>query len=106
MKTEHFFFRFLIFVWLIVLSPTSLFTFFPWHTCHKIQFNRYTVVISKEEENILTLIERKSSIFEFPFTMICFVLNIGKIFKKIVDLLLRNIKMNVYLHYQINIAFQ
>ena len=28
-KTEHFSLHFLIFLWLIVLSPTSLFTFFP-----------------------------------------------------------------------------
>ena len=55
---------------------------FPWHTCHKIQFNRYTVVRSKEKETLLTLIEGKSSIFEFPFTMNCFLYDVGKIFKK------------------------
>ena len=81
--TEHFSLHFLIFLWLIVLSLFDLIIYvFPWHTCHKIQFNRYTVVRSKEKETLLTLIEGKSSIFEFPFTMKCFLYDVGKIFKK------------------------
>ena len=59
-----------------------VFPWHTWHTCHKIQFNRYMVVISKEKETLLTLIEGKSSIFEFPFTMKCFLYDVGKIFKK------------------------
>ena len=74
---------FFIFLWLIVLSLSDLIIYvFPWHTCHKIQFNRYTVDISKERETLVTLIEGKNSIFEFPFTMNCFLYDVGKIFKK------------------------